>query len=113
MAKKRTDHRGIVRQGDVILIPVTSRPKGLTPVERDAGRVVLAYGEVTGHAHAVIDPDVELFDVAEWEDRLLSVPSSGATLTHDEHAPITLEPGDYRARIQREYHPAEIRRVAD
>ena len=44
------------RQGDVLLVPV--RPERLPgharPLPRDArGRLVLALGEATGHAHAV------------------------------------------------------------
>ena len=35
------------------------------------------------------------------------------TLTHDEHGPITLEPGVYKVRIQREYSPEAIHNVAD
>ena len=43
------------RQGDVGLIPVASLPDGAKKVPRDKGRIVLAYGEVTGHAHAIYD----------------------------------------------------------
>lgn len=45
----------ILRQGDVLLTPVKSLPQGCTEVPLDKGRIVLAYGEVTGHAHAIAD----------------------------------------------------------
>lgn len=45
----------IRRQGDVLLTPVSSLPAGCTEVPHDKGRIVLAYGEVTGHAHAIAD----------------------------------------------------------
>lgn len=44
-----------IRQGDVLLKPVAELPKDCTEVPLDRGRIVLAYGEVTGHAHAIAD----------------------------------------------------------
>ena len=42
-----------VRQGDVLALGVEAIPEDAKPVTRDRGRVILAYGEVTGHAHAI------------------------------------------------------------
>jgi hypothetical protein len=44
-----------IRQGDVLLTPCTTLPAGCTEVPLDKGRIVLAYGEVTGHTHAIAD----------------------------------------------------------
>lgn len=101
------------RQGDVLIAAVDEIPAGLRSVPKDKGRTILAYGEVTGHAHAVIG-DVELLeaDVAEMEDRFLRVERE-CQVVHDEHDLITLPPGDYAVRRQREYSPEEIRQVAD
>jgi hypothetical protein len=62
------------RQGDIMVKPVNRIPQGLKAVPLDKGRVILAYGEVTGHAHAIVDR-VELLasDVAEIEQRFLRV----------------------------------------
>ncbi len=50
-----------IRHGDVLLIPVEVEGE-LTEVPRDpALGVVLAYGETTGHAHHLIDPEARLF----------------------------------------------------
>jgi hypothetical protein len=49
-----------IRQGDVNLRPVAVRPTNLVPVARDNGRCILAYGEVTGHAHAFSGPGATL-----------------------------------------------------
>jgi hypothetical protein len=43
------------RQGDVLIERIAKMPTSTTPVARDAGRVILAYGEVTGHAHAIVE----------------------------------------------------------
>ena len=48
----------LYRQGDVLLRAIDAIPDSATfTVERDAGRIVLAYGEVTGHAHAIVAPE--------------------------------------------------------
>lgn len=104
-----------VRQGDVFLDPVApkSLPKGLRPVARDSrGRLVLAEGEVTGHAHAILDADAVLYEAAGVVERYLEV-KSPVTLRHEEHGAITLVPGWYVQRPQWEYDEAEERRVLD
>lgn len=104
------------RQGDVLIVATDGVPAGVKPVDRDQGRVVLAYGEVTGHAHAIHDSAAELFaHDSELEDRFLRVLADGGVdLVHEEHSTITLPKGDYRVRIQREYEPDEGSiRVAD
>lgn len=105
----------LYRQGDVLIarIPDDQVPANLDPVPLDNGRVILAYGEVTGHAHAV-EGDVELLasDIADMEERFLRVERE-AQVVHEEHDTIALPPGNYRVVRQREYTPEEIRMVAD
>ena len=98
------------RQGDVMVVAVDSVPPDAVPVEREAGRVVLAHGEVTGHAHAIVEPTaVKLADgIAEY----LCAPQ-GATLEHEEHAAIDLPAGNYRIVHQREYTPQAFVPVRD
>ena len=104
------------RQGDILIFPVAEIPTNIVPVERDKqGRLVLAEGEVTGHFHCILDDPATLFrqaDVDEMADRFLSVEAEVA-LTHDEHATITLPPGQYRVRRQREFAPEAPVYVAD
>lgn len=102
------------RHGDVLINPIKEIPKKLKRVPRDNGRVILAYGEVTGHAHAICAPEksVTLFQHPDG-GTYLRVVGAPAELTHEEHATITLPPGYYRIGHQREYFPEEIRRVVD
>ena len=99
-----------VRQGDVLIVSVAEIPEGVQSTDR-----VLAHGEVTGHAH-VIDGEAEVVrrerPTSEIVDAWLRLRSAG-TLTHQEHGAITIPPGEYEVRRQREYTPGEIRRVAD
>ncbi len=107
-----------IRQGDVLLVYIgDDAPDGLTEVEHE-GRVILAYGEVTGHAHAInsgakmfrFDPDKGYQGIVS--DTLVQV-SRPAALTHEEHDRIELPAGNYLLVHQVEYTPEELRRVQD
>lgn len=97
------------RQGDVFLV-AAKVPPGERKKRADG---VLAHGEVTGHAHVIADPDAaELYDVGD--QMFLSVSAEGGVaIRHEEHGLVTIPPGDYQVRIQREYSPEEIRNVID
>lgn len=108
----------IYRQGDVILIRVDDAEVG-AEVPREGERVVLAHGEVTGHAHAIAERDAVLFETKTQQDAALMLgarilkASATVTLRHEEHAPITVPAGTYRVQIQREYAPGALRNVQD
>jgi hypothetical protein len=101
----------MVRQGDVMIVEV-ERKDDLQPVDREAGRIILAHGEVTGHAHAIASNDAMLFMDAKTLDRFLDV-KAPVTLDHEEHSRIELPSGFYQVKQQREYRPEGIRRVVD
>jgi hypothetical protein len=98
------------RQGDVLLLKVDKLPPEAVAESPDEGRIVLAYGEVTGHAHAVSTAHAAMYKINE-ERYLVAEP--GAQLVHEEHSTIIIDPGVYRVIRQREYSPREIRFVAD
>lgn len=116
LVKAASRAEGQLRQGDVLLVrEYRDVPDGARPLPRTGGRVVLAEGEVTGHAHAIRSAGAALLEAGE--ERYLRV-TSPVTLDHEEHAPIAVQPGIYRVVIQREYVPPEIapsmtRRVVD
>jgi hypothetical protein len=60
LAQRKRNHMQIVRQGDVPVVPVSAIPGSAKPIARDNGRIILAYGEVTGHAHALHGPGATL-----------------------------------------------------
>lgn len=100
------------RQGDVLIVRRSRRPAGAAkPIARERGRLVLAHGEATGHAHAIRSPKASLFEVAGRV--FLAVDGECVTLDHEEHSSITIPPGDYEVIRQREYAPDAIRTVAD
>ncbi len=102
------------RQGDVLIVPMTGDvPEWADEQPREDGRVVLAHGEATGHAHAILEPGVRFFRDDGAGAGLLSVPGGGARVVHEEHAPIQLPPGLFRVIRQREFDAGMARRVAD
>ena len=120
-----------IRQGDVQLQPVKALPDGCVEIDNDRGRIVLAYGEVTGHAHAIADhitkreigPEAaaEIAEAAIARARLWRAPNGDrflevrqtVHLTHEEHTTHALLPGIYHLPVQVQYTPAALHRVAD
>lgn len=126
----------IFRQGDVLLVVVARGLHRPTIVSRDHGKVILAYGEVTGHSHAIASDDTVLTvmdhrtsmaDAArqllaevgltvELRDEdivgVLETPTP-TELVHEEHGAITLDETHYVVIRQREYSPEALRSVAD
>lgn len=102
--------RKLYRQGDVLLVAVGKLPQGAKAVAAK-GRIILAYGEATGHHHSVAaDCSQEWLDDAgvTWLEVKQAV-----ELLHQEHAPVPLPVGVYRKVQQREYSPEAIRSVVD
>lgn len=98
------------RQGDVLLCEVEVLPHDSIIQPEENGRVILAFGEATGHAHAIEQGLAHIY--RKGRDEYL-VAKSGAVLRHEEHAPIKIVPGTYRIVRQREWSDTEIRRVLD
>lgn len=101
------------QQGDVIMEKVDSVPVGAKTVRPSARGIVLAEGEATGHAHTIVDvAEVEAFTLAEQFFLTVGKP---IVVTHEEHRPVTLEPGTWRVAIVREFDhfQEEARRVMD
>jgi hypothetical protein len=127
-----------LRQGDMQIQQVTALPAGCTEIPPEGNRIVLAHGEVTGHAHAIYDHQVkpvqreaqpgradEIAEAAiaraQSKARLLVAPNGErylevkdtVHLRHEEHTQHTIPPGFYHLPRQMEYTPAELIRVAD
>jgi hypothetical protein len=120
--KTKQKIEGQCRQGDVLI----ERVEKLPVKAKKAKRVILAHGEVTGHAHEIANP--KLASIAEVKEawRLLGDLPDADSMTrhaldvkgntavkHQEHGQIPMNRSGYRVTRQREYHPAEIRNVAD
>jgi len=112
-----------IRQGDVLLVPVSKVPDGLT-VAPEGDEIVLAEGEVTGHRHVFN----RRMDEAKIESLLgrglhvLRVGEGGAKLRHGspgggyrdgDHAPVDVPPGTYKVVRQQEYRYGDASRVSD
>ena len=94
------------RHGDLLIVK-SKVPTAAKPVKDG----ILAYGEVTGHAHRVVGGAA----VLEHEGVRYINATAGASVVHEEHRTIQLPPGDYQVIIQREWSPYDeaARRVSD
>lgn len=105
-----------IRQGDVLLLEKEITPAA-KPVRRQRGmKVILAFGEVTGHHHRFESPNVKMFrhdDGGGATARVFIDVTKPSDLIHEEHSKITLPAGRFEQAFQVEYTPKELRRVAD
>lgn len=98
------------RQGDVLIVTTCEVEKGTDASEN--GRLILAHGEATGHAHEVVtDAPAKLIESVNG-NRYLCL-SGPATVTHQEHGAVKLPAGDYRVIRQQEWtdanEPVQVR----
>jgi hypothetical protein len=80
-------------------------------VERQEARLILAYGEATGHHHAIADeraPDGAEFVSAEHALELYLLVHE-----HEEHAALLIEPGAYARAPARVRAGSGTHQVAD
>jgi hypothetical protein len=100
-------------QGDISLFAFKGKVSG--EKIKHNGTFVLALGEVTGHYHRieVLNPDD--LEIVKIEGGYILTLRSEATITHQEHLPITLAPGKYRSGHEREkdWFSLATRRVVD
>lgn len=88
------------RQGDVFIIAVDDIPS-TAKEEKVTGRIVLQYGEVTGHAHAIYETkNTQVF--VDGVAKFLKI-AVDALLKHEEHATVVIPPGTYEVRRQIEW----------
>lgn len=101
------------RQGDILLVPYPVVPAEALRQPARSGRVVLAEGERTGHAHTILSDRVTFFreDGAGRGGYLRVEGSDSVALHHEEHATVQVAPGSYRVIQQREYLPRSRPRV--
>lgn len=101
----------LIQQGDVLIQSVDEIPADAKPIDRRAGKFVLAEGEVTGHAHVVTNKAAMLFD----SNNVMFMAVTGTkpvTVKHEEHHKVTVPPGKYRVSKVKEYdHFAEEARA--
>ena len=96
------------RHGDVLIAQIDAIPQ---EVNRSAGSILM-HGEITGHSHRIEDPKKAEIWITRAGEMYLTV-LAVTRIIHEEHKPITLEPGNYRVWQQREYSPEKIVPIRD
>lgn len=111
----------IIAQGDILLERVTdARPSGVKCKPDKDGAVVVAEGELTGHCHSIYDKVTMFKDDSLAHDipqglylGHIKVRDPVAYMRHDEHAPVALTKGTWRARRQRELEASDVGVIPD
>ena len=106
-------HKAQIQQGDVLLRKVTALPKGCTRLKTK----MLAAGEHTGPHHSFSsEGDVALMEAPDKTVFAVNEGDTPATLTHQEHKPVTLQPGEvaeFGQVIEKDWFGDMVRKVVD
>ena len=108
--KKNKIAKCAFQQGDVVGRKLDKMPDGKqSNVTRK--RLVLSHGE-SGHSHVIEDDEAELIQIG---DRMLLKLTKAATVQHEKHHAITLEPGIWEiGRVkEHDYLSGMTRQVMD
>lgn len=107
----------MIRQGDVLLIPISDDNMLPIPAQGAArpvrvkarnGRIVLAQGETSMHEHTLAESDADLVRMGErmlinlYGPQRLAVTATDTGAELPRHTPIELPGGLYEVRTQRE-----------
>lgn len=131
MKINKNGNRGLIRQGDVLLVKINKIPETAKRIPRK--EVTLALGEVTGHHHTFKDGAVgyaeklndhgitlaEYVDVQKLIDEVNGVHT--ARLEHQEHdafvaggsTDTSIQPGNYKVAMPFQYERGELKKVVD
>ena len=111
----------IAAQGDLLLRRIESLPGGLKPSAIECGQYIVAHSETQHHHVIEARPNVRVLDSADplvsYLEVIEATDKTECLLEHlrsfDTHDTISIAPGIYEIRRQREYTPQGWRRVAD
>ncbi|MEG3350392.1 hypothetical protein [Novacetimonas sp. GS1] len=104
----------LAAQGDILIQQVEHLPDALVDVAPENNRLIVAYGEATGHHHSFdAHSGMTLFREDGTSNGLFGVATTPVALEHQEHSTITLPPGKFRFIQQRTMHSGIVQRVAD
>ena len=91
------------RQGEIVTFKLPDDHIITKRVRKGKGNVIRE-GEKSGHQHKV-EGDGQLVLFPETGDMVVEVGQKGAKITHPEHKPVKLPPGNHVVKVQKEYDP--------
>lgn len=103
----------LLQQGDVLLQKCPSIPENAKAKRPSSRGYVLAEGEVTGHAHTIVETGkAQLF---ESDNQVYLKVVKEVNLKHEEHNAIIIPAGDYIVKkvIEYDHFAEEARAVRD
>lgn len=111
----------MIQQGDVLFIPIpyNTVPKQTKPVDPKNGRLVIAEGEATGHAHAILAANAgkeqSRLLITDDDKQMFLVNNASVDVFHEEHDIVTIPPGTWAIKGVQEYDydKEQARRIQD
>lgn len=91
------------QQGDVTLELIQELPKGIKSVKAKERGFVLMEGKATGHAHCIAETDPAICELYEKDGILYVKANKSVIIKHEEHNPMTLDPGIWKVGQVKEF----------
>lgn len=108
--------KGQYRQGDVLMMDIDEKLLAADlgdEVPKDQGKTVLAYGEVTGHSHAISVKSAAHFKAKSSALKTYLRLVEPVSLRHEEHGEIPIKEKTKEISIQRQWTTERIKPVVD
>lgn len=105
-----------IQQGDVLIKAINEIPIGVKEVSKKNGSIVLAEGESTGHSHRILMEENSVDAMFYEKDGKFYLKNiHPVVVTHEEHKPVTIEPGTWEVDRVREkdWLSGMVNRVVD
>lgn len=96
----------LIQQGDVLIQSIDKIPQNVKNVKRSDRGFVLADGEVTGHAHVIVDDDIEI--MCDEVGIKFITNDHPVTVIHEEHGKVEIPAGTWKIDIVQEYDHFEM-----
>jgi hypothetical protein len=93
------------RHGDVLILQKDKIKK-----EGKTEKPILAYGEVTGHMHQIVEG---LAHVYKFDNKIYMEALTDCKINHEEHGLKEIPKGDYEIIIQEEWQETGWKKVID
>ena len=109
----------VMHQGDVLFIKVAEMPNLNTAKKLTATKgkgIIIQHGEALGHYHRVEQENtMTAYEIGEKDSvkEMALLVEQPTQVVHEEHRALTLEPGFWIARTQRENFQGTVRAVLD
>lgn len=109
MKVRNENMKNIFRQGDILFVEIEKLPE---LHQKEVKEFVIAEGEISGHKHKLVieRPKTKVKISSGSDGYYLDISGDEASVVHEDHKTITLQPGKYHVYRQQEYDAVKYKK---